>query len=252
MAPSASTACNRRVSTCWRDSRQAPSARNTVSTTGISSGRMDMARAMPSNRLSSSGRRSHSQAISTSATASATPRMARPRTSRREARCNCDSVSPVPASAWPMRPIALAAPVAVTTARPTPLVISVPANSSEFPAADPGAACAAAQCGDGIFWQGMDSPVSSDSSLVTCPSTSQPSAATRSPSCSTMRSPRTTSALAMRSSWPSRTTRARGDDRSRKASSARCARCSWIKVRATTPSTETSRNSASPTLPMTR
>ena len=152
-----------------------------------------------------------------------------------------------------MRPIALAAPVAVTTARPTPLVTRVPANRPELPARPIAVrGFRRGRCADGIFWQGMDSPVSSDSSALIWPSTSQPSAAMRSPSCSTIRSPRTTSPLAMRSSRPSRTTRARGDDRSRSASSARWARCSWIKVSATTPSTETSRNSASPTLPMTR
>ena len=252
MAPSASTAWSLRVSTFWRDSRHAPRARNTVSTTGISSGSMDMASAIPSNRLSSRGRSSHSQAISTRANASTTPTTARPRTRRREARCSCDSDSSVEARAWPMRPIALAAPVAVTTARPTPLVTKVPANRPESGTPDCLPASGSGGRADGIFWQGMDSPVSSDSSELTWPSTSQASAVMRSPSCSTSRSPRTTSLLAMRSSRPSRITRALGDDMSRSASSARWARCSCVKVSATTPSTEASRNSASPTLPMAR
>ncbi|OPZ76943.1 MAG: hypothetical protein BWY79_01388 [Actinobacteria bacterium ADurb.Bin444] len=50
--PRASTAGMRRVNTPFWLMRQAPSARNTVKTTGISSGRMAMAKVMPARRPS--------------------------------------------------------------------------------------------------------------------------------------------------------------------------------------------------------
>ena len=51
--PSVSTPGIRRVSTCLRDIRQAPSARNTVSTTGNSSGSIAIAGVMPASSPSS-------------------------------------------------------------------------------------------------------------------------------------------------------------------------------------------------------
>ena len=48
-APRVSTAGMRRVSTRLREMRQAPRARNTVSTTGNSSGSVAMAREMPAS-----------------------------------------------------------------------------------------------------------------------------------------------------------------------------------------------------------
>ena len=61
MAPSASTAGTRRVSTLRCEIRHAPSARNTVRMTGISSGRMAMVRAMLASRLSRRPCAFHSQ-----------------------------------------------------------------------------------------------------------------------------------------------------------------------------------------------
>ena len=52
-APSISIAGMRRVSTPCREMRQAPSARNTVSTTGNSSGRIAMASVRPASTPSS-------------------------------------------------------------------------------------------------------------------------------------------------------------------------------------------------------
>ncbi len=51
--PSVSIALARRVSTRWRDIRIAPMAMNTVSTTGNSSGSIDMPSAIPARTASS-------------------------------------------------------------------------------------------------------------------------------------------------------------------------------------------------------
>ncbi len=61
IAPSVSTAGTRRVSTLCFEIRQAPRARNTVSTTGISSGRIAMVSATPDNTLSMKVCPSHNQ-----------------------------------------------------------------------------------------------------------------------------------------------------------------------------------------------
>ena len=123
-----------------------------------------------------------------------------------------------------MRPISLRAPVAVTRAVPWPLTSSVPANSRVAPSAN--------------LSTGSDSPVSSDSSTCTsAPVSKQASAATRSPCASTSKSPRTTSAPAMRCATPSRTTSARGLVSSRRARSACSVRPSWYRVSDSTTST---------------
>jgi hypothetical protein len=215
MAPSASTADMRRVSTLCCEMRQAPSARNTVRITGISSGRMAMASAMPESTLASREWPSHSQPIRICAVASNSPATVSCTIRRREACCRPEGGSVVAASAWPMRPTAVAAPVAFTRASPTPLVITVLANRWGVPS-PPGVAGAPAAVasvngagasgtassgsGTGSLSTGTASPVSSDSSTVSWPCISRASAATRSPSCSTSRSPRTTSRPAMRAS----------------------------------------------------
>ena len=84
--------------------------------TGISSGRMAIASAMPDSRLSSSVRPSHSQFNRTRDRASASAISVRLRISLAEARCRPESTSAVFASAAPMPPTAVRAPVATTTA----------------------------------------------------------------------------------------------------------------------------------------
>jgi len=139
-----------------------------------------------------------------------------------------------------MRPSSLAAPVAVTTARPLPRTITVPEKT--WDASPP-------QC----FATANDSPVSSDSSTSSpFASTRRASAGTRSPSCSASRSPRTTSRPGMRCSTPSRITSARGLERSRSLSSVRSVRRSWITVIAITTTIDAASTSASVRSPSTR
>ena len=107
-------------------------------------------------------------------------------------------------------------------------------------------------CAKGSLATGTASPVSRDSSTSSWPSISSASAAMRSPSCSTSRSPRTTSRPAMRCSWPSRITSARGADRSRRDSSARWVLRSCASVMPMTTNTKPSKNSASPRSPSAR
>ena len=126
VAPSVSMALMRRVSTPSFDRRRAPSAGNTVSTTGYSSGSMAMARAMPASRACSQSPLI-SPCTSTSARLSASASRARLRTSLAVCFCSGErSFSTVP-SAVPMRPISLRSPVAVTRASACPCTISVPA-----------------------------------------------------------------------------------------------------------------------------
>ena len=125
-APSASTAGSRRVSMRLRESRQAPMAMNTVSTTGSSSGRMAMARATPA-----SSPRSHSPRTrpcsTTSAAHSDSPAAAMTFTAFPTSVCRRVGWLPSPARATPIRPISVRAPVAPTMARPRPRTTSVPA-----------------------------------------------------------------------------------------------------------------------------
>ena len=254
MAPSDSTADTRRVSTCCWAMRQAPRARKTVRMTGISSGRMAMASAMPDSSASSSGRPSHSQPSSTRATAVSRAPAPSQRTSRREPSCSAEGGSVVAESAAPMRPTAVRPPVSRTSARPMPWVTTVLANSQGV-SSPPGSAADSALlllADAGRLRTGTASPVSSDSFTDTWPPISWASAATRSPSRSTRQSPRTTSRLAMRCSTPSRRTSARGADRSRSDSSARWVRRSCTRVMPITTPTKPSRNRASPRLPSAR
>ena len=251
IAPRASTAAMRRVSTFFWAMRQAPSARNTVRTTGISSGSMAMARAMPDSRLSSSGLPSHHQPSSTCAPASARAATPRVRTSRREPCCSAEDGSTVAARSAPMRPMAVRPAVALTRARPTPRVTTVLANRT-CSGAGAGGRAPPPSPGSGSLATGTDSPVSSDSFTSSRPESSTASAAMRSPSCSTSRSPQTTSRPAMRCSCPSRSTRARGAERSRSDSRARCVLRSCTRVMPMTTKTKPSRNSASARSPRAR
>jgi hypothetical protein len=232
-APSISIAGMRRVSTPRREMRHAPRARNTVRTTGNSSGMIAMASVSPASRLSSQPpRRRKCAAIRAAESPSA--KAATSLTTRAVSRSS--EVLPLSrvASDTPMRPSSLLTPVASTTARPSPFTTSVPEYTAS-PAR---------------FVTGSDSPVSSDSSSSrSSASSSRASAATRSPSATISRSPRTTSRPAMRRRSPSRITSARGLDRSRSASSARSALCSCTTVIATTTTIDAASTSASCTSP---
>ncbi len=171
--------------------------------------------------------------------ASSRPTMARLRTSRRDACCRRDTGSMVVASAWPMRPTAVAVAMACTSETPTPRVTTVLANS--WPRASPG-----------NLASGTDSPVSSDSSTSRWPSRNTASAAMRSPSCSTSTSPHTTSRPGMRISCPARITSARGADNSRSDSSARCVLRSCTRVMPMITNTDASRKIASARSPSIR
>ena len=205
-----------------------------------------MARAMPDSRLSSNGWSFHHQPSSTWADASTTAASPRARTSLREPDWSADGGSTVVARSAPMRPTAVWAATACTWATPTPRVTTVLANR-RLALSGASAPCAAA-----CLATGTASPVSKDSSTSSWPSTNTASAAMRSPSCSTSRSPRTTSRPAMRCSWPSRITRARGADRSRRDSRARCVLRSCASVMPMTTKTKPSRNKASARSPSAR
>ena len=126
VAPSVSMALMRRVSTPSFARRRAPSAGNTVITTGYSSGSIAIARAMPASTACSQSPRT-SPCTTTSARLSTSASRARLRTSRVVCFCSGEvSCSTLP-SAVPMRPISLRAPVAVTRASAWPCTISVPA-----------------------------------------------------------------------------------------------------------------------------
>ena len=167
------------------------------------------------------------------------PARVRLRIRRRDASCNPERGSTVRASASPIRPTAVAPAVAVTSAMPMPRVTSVLANNT-------------ARSPPGSFETGTASPVNSDSLASSWPSRRIASAAMRSPSCSTSRSPSTTSRPAMRTSSPSRRTSARGDERSRKDSSARWVLRSWTRVMPITTITAESRKIASAMSPRAR
>jgi len=102
-----------------------------------------------------------------------------------------------------MRPISVPMPVAVTTARPPPLVTAVPLNTMlmRSPSATGSARVAAS------LTTGSLSPVNEASATVSdAVSTRRPSALMASPSRRTRTSPGTMSAAGMRTSPPSRTT----------------------------------------------
>ena len=140
--PSVSMTAERRVRT-WRcDMRQAPSARNTVSTTGNSSGSIAMAAPMPTSRPSSQSCRVSPNTMTTSAAATRPqtammPNEAAELALQRRA-CGFD-VAQRRADA----PSSVSAPVSATAAMPWPLTTSVPENTHGV-ASPPGAPIASA------------------------------------------------------------------------------------------------------------
>ena len=183
-----------------------------MSTTGNSSGSIAIASVRPASTLAepvAAQQRSSASTIAThSASADGRDQLARCARSRARAR-SCPASSA--ASDAPMRPSSVRGPVATTSRAALPL---------DHQRAGEHAGRRRAR-----FATGSDSPVSSDSSsieLVRRDAAARRPARGR-PRASSSRSPRTTSAPAMRSRSPSRTTSARGLDRSRSASSARSA-----------------------------
>ena len=205
-------------------------ARKTVSTTGNSSGSMDMPSAMPASTPSSHPPRvsPYSSTVSVMTMALAIANIV---TRRRV--CSCSrgvSVSSVRRDC-PILPISVRIPVDVTSAMPLPRTTSVPENTKgrSSPPVCGGPASVSGMLAS--LRTGTDSPVSSDSSSSrSSHCTTVASAATRSPSESTIRSPRTTSRPAMRTRSPSRITSARGLVRSRSDSSTRSVRASCTMV----------------------
>ena len=242
--PKVSIAAARRVSTRAREIRHAPIAMNTVSTTGISSGNIDIPSAIPARTASSHPPRRVPYSTTASAV-TAPPTMANIRTNRRVWACNRGaSVCSAPRD-WPILPTSLRTPVAVTSAIPVPRTTSEPENTNGR-SSPPGRLFKSFPSPRSTLRTGTDSPVSNDSSVCrSLHSTSTASAGTRSPSASTIRSPRTTSLPAMRTRSPSRITRARGLVRSRRASSTCSVRVSCTTVIATDSDANTSRTIAS-------
>ena len=151
---------------------------------------------------------------------SARPSTASPWTSRPTSACSFVCSTSTDWSALPIAPISVRLPVARTSATPWPCTTRDPENTNGW-SSPPGRAAA---CWPSQFTlrTGTDSPVRSDSSVARLlQDRTAASAGTRSPSVSTRISPGTTSRPAMRRCKPSRTTSARGLDRSRRASSAR-------------------------------
>ena len=215
-----------RVSTPEREMRQAPSARNTVSTTGNSSGSTAIASVSPDSRPSSQPPRVSADSSTTMAH-SAAPSSANCRTKRVVSCCSGVDADTTPCKAPPIRPSCVRPPVAVTSTVPYPADTSAPENTNGR-SSPPGANGPDSPSRAARLRTGTDSPVSSDSSTDrSLASSTRASAGTRSPSRNSTRSPGTTSRPAMRTCCPSRTTSARGLDRSRRASSARSLLRSW-------------------------
>ncbi|MCY1174849.1 hypothetical protein D9M73_150640 [compost metagenome] len=123
--PKVSIAAARRVSTPTAPIRHAPIARKMVRTTGNSSGSIDMPIAIPARIASIQPPRSRPNSTTT-ANATAPPPIAHQVTMRVVSRWSRGaSVSSV-ASDWPILPISLRGPVAVTSAMPLPRATSVP------------------------------------------------------------------------------------------------------------------------------
>ncbi len=237
-APSVSMAGTRRVST-WRcESRQAPSARKIVRTTGNSSGSVAMASVIPASTPCSQSPRVRPY-TTTTMTQRVAPRAARRRTSRLVSSSIAVSSVSSDRSAFPILPSSVPLPVARTRATPWPWTTSDPekTNGRSSPPGLAGPASggdreAGSAPGGGVriarLRTGTDSPVSSDSSTVRLVvSTRTASAGTRSPSTSMTRSPQTTSRPGIRFRLPPRMTSARGLERSRSASRARSAFRCW-------------------------
>ena len=236
--PSVSTAGSRRISALRADIRRAPKASASVTTAGSDSGTAATTRLIAVITISSTPWPRASPSASTMAhSATATTASARPTPARRR----CSGVSPgwAPSSAA-TRPIELAAPVAVTTARPRPRTTTVPADTTSPRPPGPAAALST----------GTDSPVSAASSTSSAAaSITSASAGTMSPSASTSTSPATTSAAGICRCSPSRTTRASGAVRSDSAAMAWPALISWTTptvVFTTITSTITSASARSP------
>ena len=133
-------------------------------------------------------------------------------------------------SDWPILPISLCAPVAITSPIPVPRTTSEPENTYGR-SSPPGRRLSRGASAREILRTGADSPVNSDSSICrSWHSLSAASAGTRSPSLSTTTSPRTTSRPAILLRTPSRITSARGLVRSRSASRTRSVRVSCTAV----------------------
>ncbi len=221
-----------------------------VSTTGNSSGSIAMASVMPARTPCSQSPRV-SPYSTTAAAQSPMPISATLRTKRPISRCRRVCSTVMPWSALPIWPISVFSPVLSTRAMPWPCTTSVP-EKMKGRSSPPGRVTARVPS-QTVLRTGTDSPVSSDSSTARLlASSTTESAGTRSPSAITRMSPGTTSRPAMRVRRPSRTTRARGLLRSRRASSARSVFRSWYSVMPSTTKTKPSSMRASPTSPSSR
>jgi hypothetical protein len=126
VAPRPSTAAIRRVSTPDRAIRKAPIAKKTVRTIGNSSGSSAIAVARAASAPSIHAPRSRPYATAIAADSATAPR-ATTRTRRRVSRWRAPRAGSTPARSAPIRPIAVAAPIAVTRIAPPPDATSVPA-----------------------------------------------------------------------------------------------------------------------------
>lgn len=241
VVPSASMAWGWRVSTLTFASLQAPRASMTVQTTANSSGTSDIASVRPT-RAPAVQEPSRQTNAPVARMQTEMPSTATRPASRVSSSCRRLARGVMLDSEPPMRPSAVAAPVAVTSATPSPCTIKVPAKSVSQPAAEPSDTSS--------FATGTDSPVSSDSSARTpCASTRLASQASRSPSLSKSRSPTTRSWLEIRWITPSRTTALRGLDRACRASSTCWVRSSWYTAMPTTAASDSAMAKASNRLP---
>lgn len=206
--PSASMAGARRTSAFCLAMRHAPSARNTVSTTGNSSGILAIARVTPASRPCSQPPRiaTYSKVISR---LEPRPSAANRTTARRISSCMGVAGERNVRNARPIRPTAVSVPMAVISAEPWPATTRVLACIRLSWRSSPGEA---------ERRTGTDSPVSMDSSsIMSSASRMRASAGTRSPSATSIVSPTTNSRAATHRIWPSRSTHARGLLRSRNA-----------------------------------
>ena len=211
-----------RVSTVWRPLTSEPrlrirrtaSASDTVTMAGSPSGTAATASEIPVTSIAKGLSPRSTPSTATAAQITRQPAaMVLPRwSSRRASGVGSGSmVSSIPA----MRPISVSIPVAVTRAVQLPLTTIVPMRTMFSPA--------------GTRSTGTDSPVSSDSSQETPPSSSSASAGTRSPAAKRITSPGTASAAGISRRAPSRNTFAVGAASRERASSVRSVRTSCKK-----------------------
>ena len=187
--------------------RCTPIASTTESIAGRPSGTAATARLTPSSSTAttSAGPRISASAstVPTTTTAIAITAIPSMRPIRRTSSCSGVGSSTVASSRRAMAPISVAMPVAVTTASPVPCATAVPLNTMLL--RSPSAAGAASVAVP--FSTATLSPVSEASSTRSAFACSRrASAPMLSPSPSTSRSPRTSSALGTRCTWPSRST----------------------------------------------